>query len=141
MLSDQLEAFTADDGMAETQESSSDYLDMLEQGLVSLYNPQLLEASQRIVTRQGLSENIIRRDKKSGIYVMYEQIVRPRVNSGQKVAPKTPKAILENSIEVMRARYQPALKEFWIFNGRVPTTMLDDCSNAFAKLYWSPEKK
>lgn len=72
---------------------------------------------------------------------MYEQIVRPRVNSGQKVAPKTPKAILENAVEVMRARYQPALKEFWIFNGRVPTQMLDDRDNAFAILYWSPEKK
>ena len=141
MLSDQFEAFTADDGMAEADDSSSEYLDMLEQGLVSLYNPRLLESSQMIVTRQGLSENILRRDKKSGTYVMYEQIVRPRVNSGQKVAPKTPKAILENSVEVMRARYQPALKEFWIFNGRVPTQMLDDSDNAFAILYWSSEKK
>ena len=94
--------------MAEMEENSSEYLDMLEQGLVSLYNPRLLESSQMIVTRQGLSENILRRDKKSGTYVMYEQIVRPRINSGQKVAPKTPKAILENAVEVMRARYQPA---------------------------------
>ena len=72
---------------------------------------------------------------------MYEQVVRARVNSGQKVAPKTPKAILESSIEVMRARYQPAQKEFWIFNGRIPARMLDDESNAFAKLYWNPQEK
>ena len=72
---------------------------------------------------------------------MYEQIERPRVNSGQIMAPKTQKGILENSVEVMRARYKPALKEFWIFNARVPMEMLDDCSNAFAKLYWSPLKK
>ena len=115
---------------------------MLEQGLVSLYNPSLLQASQRMVTaRQGLCENIIRRDKATGTYVMYEQIARARVNSGLKVAPKTPKAILENCIEVMRARYKPDLKEFWIFSARVPTEMLEDCTNAFAKLYWSPEKK
>lgn len=105
MLSEQIESFTADTGMVEDE--TSDYLDMLEQGLVSLYNPKLLEASQRIVTRQGLIENIIRRDKASRTYVMYEQIVRPRVNSGLKVAPKTPKAILENTREVMRARFIP----------------------------------
>ena len=138
MLTDQMEAFTADTGM--DQDETSDQLDMLEQGLASLYNPSLLEASQRVSTRQGLVENIIRREKSTMTYVMYEQVVRPRVNSGLKVAPKTPKAILENSVEVMRARYKPAQKEFWIFNGRVPIEMLDDCGNAFAKLYWSPEK-
>lgn len=123
------------------EETKSDQLDMLEQGLVSLYNPRLLEASQRISTRHGLGQNIIRREKTTHTYVMYEQIERPRVNSGQIMAPKTQKGILENSVEVMRARYKPALKEFWIFNARVPMEMLDDCSNAFAKLYWSPLKK
>ena len=42
MLSEQIESFTNDDGMAaeeEATEKCSDYLDMLEQGLVSLYNP------------------------------------------------------------------------------------------------------
>ena len=49
--------------------------------------------------------------------------------------------MLENSIEVIRARYKPELKEFWIFNARVPIEMLDDENNALAKLYWNPAQK
>ena len=49
--------------------------------------------------------------------------------------------MLEHSLEVMRARYKPALKEFWLFNARVPMDMLDVEDNAFAKLYWIPSKK
>ena len=49
--------------------------------------------------------------------------------------------MLESSVEVMRARYKPALKEFWLFNARVPLVILDDENNAFAKLYWNSERK
>lgn len=114
---------------------------MLEQGLTSVYNPKLLEASQRVCSRQGLAENFIRRDKSSLTFVMYEQVEKQRVNSGKTVPPKTQKAMLDNSVELMRARYKPELKEFWIFNARVPTDIMDDDSNTFAKLYWNPTKK
>ena len=46
--------------------------------------------------------------------------------------------MLENSIEVMRARYKSDVKEFWFFNAKVPMELLDDESNAFAKLLWNP---
>ena len=48
MLSEQMEVFSADTG---TETDATDQLDMLEQGFSSLYNPGLLEASQRIVSR------------------------------------------------------------------------------------------
>lgn len=74
-------------------------------------------------------------------FVMYQQLEKSRVNSGAKLSPKTQKGLLDNSVEVMRARYKPEHKEFWMFNARVPSHLLDDVSNAFAKLIWSPEKK
>ena len=74
-------------------------------------------------------------------YVLYEQIERRRINSGKPDKPKTQKSLLESSIEVMRARYKPKEKEFWLFNARVPTEMLDDEGNAFGKLYWNPAQK
>ena len=46
--------------------------------------------------------------------------------------------MLENSREVMRARYKKDLKEYWLFNAKVPMDMLDDVENAFAKLFWHP---
>ena len=62
---------------------------MLEQGFSSLYNPKLLEASQRLNYRQGMQENFIRRDKTTHTYIFYEQIEKKRVNSELKVTPKT----------------------------------------------------
>ena len=49
--------------------------------------------------------------------------------------------MLENSVEVMRARYKPENKEFWLFNARVPIDLLEDENNAFAKLYWNTAEK
>ena len=49
--------------------------------------------------------------------------------------------MLESSVEVMRARYQPEVKEFWLFNAKVPVEMLNDVNSAFAKLFWNPERK
>jgi len=94
-----------------------------------------------MVARQGFCENVIRRDKTTLTFVMYENLEKRRVNSGEKLSPKTQQGLLNNSIEVMRARYKPDLKEFWLFNARVPLELLDDVSNAFAKLYWHPDKK
>ena len=67
---------------------------------------------------------------------MYEQKSQQRANSGLKKTLKTQKALLENSIEVMRARYKPACQEFWIFNANVPLHMLDNENNPMAKLFW-----
>ena len=59
------------------------------------------------------------------------------MHSGHKKMPKTQKGLLKNSTEVMRARYRPESKEFWIFNARMPLEMLNNVDNAFAKLYWN----
>ena len=72
---------------------------------------------------------------------MYHQVEKKRVNSDCKLTPKTQKGMLENSVEVMRARYKPAFKEFWLFNAKVPMDMLDEENNAFAKLFWNPQTK
>ena len=49
--------------------------------------------------------------------------------------------MVENSVEMMRARYKPELCEFWLFNARVPMIMMDNESNVMAKLYWNTQKK
>lgn len=82
-----MSAFSDDFGSPEAVES--DQLDMLEQGLSSLHNPSLLQASQKIVSRHGFCENVIRRDKASMTFVMYQQLEKQRVNSGAKLSPKT----------------------------------------------------
>ena len=47
---------------------------MLEQGFTSLYNPNLLVASQKISSKHGLTENFIRREKTTLTFVMYETV-------------------------------------------------------------------
>lgn len=68
---------------------------------------------------------------------MYEQISKKRVHSGKTLPAKTQSAMLENSVEVMRARFKPELREFWLFNARVPMVIMDEENNVMAKLYWN----
>ena len=113
-----------------------DEFDLLERGLASVYNPNLIKASQTVPNKHGFSENFIRRDKLTMTFIMYEQQNQAqRAYIGHNKPLKTQKALLKNSVEVMRARYKPELKEFWIFNARVPEHMLDNESNVMAKLY------
>ena len=139
MLSSQFEAFSGDSTLPDDNTKVNDELDMLERGISSLHNPKLLEASRYTSQRHGLEQHFIRREASTKTYVLYRQIERQRVNSGKREKPKkTQKQMLENSIEVMRARYKSDVKEFWFFNAKVPMELLDDESNAFAKLLWNP---
>ena len=63
------------------------------------------------------------------------------MHSGKTLPAKTPHAMLENSVELMRARYRPESREFWLFNSRVPINSLEDESYVMAKLYYNKEKK
>ena len=89
-----MSALSDDFGYPEAAER--DPLDLLEQGYSSLYNPNLLRASTHIPSRHGLKfcENVIRRDKASLTFVMYQQLEKPRVNSGAIVTPKTQQGLL-----------------------------------------------
>ena len=139
-VQDQFEAFSNDNGMAEEQKLT-EQLDMLERGISATYNPSVLEASRRLAAREGFCENFIRRDKQSMTFVMYEQGQKKRVHSGKTLPAKTQTAMLENSVEVLRARYKTELCEFWLFNAHIPMTLMDDEEHAFAKLYWNQKKK
>jgi len=63
------------------------------------------------------------------------------VHSGKTLPAKTANAMLENSVEVMRARFKPELMEFWLFNARVPMAIMGEEANVMAKLFWNSEKK
>ena len=68
-----------------------------------------------------------------------EQIERRRTNSGTVVADKSAQGMLENSFEVMRAKFVPAEKSFLLFTAGVQFRNMTE-STCIAKLYWNSER-
>ena len=64
---------------------------------------------------KGLCLSFINRHKAQMVFSFMEQVERKRKNSGVTVTDKTPEAMMENSFEVMRAKYFPAENSFLIF--------------------------
>lgn len=122
--------------------------DLMERGITCAYNPQLLLASTVVPYKHKcFSENFIWRDKSTKTFIMYEQSKKQHLApqqhnddaslSHKRQVAKTKKALLKNARELMRARYHPGLKEFWIFNANMPLALLDSPEYAMAKLIWS----
>jgi len=69
-----------------------------------------------------------------------EQVERKRSNSGAIAKEKTEQAMMDNSFEVMRAKYIPKDNSFLLFAAGVPLPSMNE-NSAIAKLYFNPKNQ
>ena len=70
------------------------------------------------------------------VFSFMEQIERKRKNSGVTMTDKTAEKMMENSFELMRAKYFPSENSFLIFVAGVKLQNMNE-NTCIAKLYWN----
>ena len=104
-----------------------------------IINTRFRISDRRNDVGKGLCLGFINRHKAQMVFSFMEQIERKRKNSGVTVIDKTPEAMMENSFEVMRAKYFPAENSFLIFAAGVKVQNMNE-NSCIAKLYWNQQR-